>query len=297
MRRLTACCGSPTGLLLVLALAACGRDAPEIAPRSASPAPAPAPAAVAAEPAPELPAAIVERLTKHGVDPTSVTGLRGRGDCVAARFTVAGAKAIAVWESLRALAEQTGWWPVILGAQGEVGDVPDDTLTPAEVIANAAATDLAEWLEKRRAEDPEAYEAEEGRWPSRPPVNDKYSVTEDILASKPHPEVWIALVPTPRCWEVPAYLPFGDWNDCPPDEVHVAALRRYHDDWGAELVCLSRDTMELRVPRRPADRKRAAALAREHFLYCYDLVAQGVESLNALAADRMTSPVWYFWWD
>jgi hypothetical protein len=280
-------------VLTLPALAACRRDAPETAPLSA----APTPAAVAAEPGPELPAAIVERLTKHGVDPKAVTSLRGRGGCVAARFKVPGARAIEVWESLRAVAEPNGWWPVVLGAQGEVGDVPDDARTPAEVLAKAAATDLPAWLEQRRAADPETYEAEAGEWPARPPVNDRYSVTEDVLTNEPHPEVWIALVPTPRGWEVPAYLPFGDWNDCPPDEVHVAALRRYHDDWGAELVCLSRDTMELRAPRRPADREKAAALAREHFLYCYDLVAQGVESLNALAADRMKSPVWFFWWD
>lgn len=278
---------------LAVALAACGRDQPESVKSSAGPPPAGAPD----EPGPELPAAIAAELAKLGVDARSVTALRGRGGTVAASFKVSGKRAIEVWESLRPLADSAGWWPVVLGEHGSAADELEDGRTPAEVLAAAATTDLGAWLESRRAEDPEAYEAEMGQWPANPPRNDSYSVTVDVLKNEPSPEVLLALVPTPRGWEVPAYLPFGGFNDCPPDEVHVAALRRYHDDWGAELVCLSRDTIELRAPRRPADREKAAALAREHFLYCYDVVTQGVGSLNALAADRMGSPVWFFWWD
>jgi hypothetical protein len=31
--------------------------------------------------------------------------------------------------------------------------------------------------------------------------------------------------------------------------------------------------------------------------YCPDIVEQGVESVSALAAHLLDSPLWYFWWD
>jgi hypothetical protein len=55
--------------------------------------------------------------------------------------------------------------------------------------------------------------------------------------------------------------------------------------------------MIIRVNRRPETRGAALDLAREQYLYCSDIVDQGVQTFSALAAVLMQSDWWYFWWD
>jgi hypothetical protein len=96
---------------------------------------------------------------------------------------------------------------------------------------------------------------------------------------------------------MPAYLHWGQWNGCPAPEYQIAALRSWRERFGAELVGLSRDVMNVRVQSRPPTREVALELAREQYVYCSDIVDQGVQTLSALAAVLMESDWWYFWWD
>jgi hypothetical protein len=141
------------------------------------------------------------------------------------------------------------------------------------------------------------HEPQLGEWPSLPPESAELSVAFDILSGKPRQRVHIALIPTDDWTTVPAYLRWGGWNDCPHPEYHVAALRSWRDRFGAELIGLSFDTMNLRVKRGPETRDAAVELAREQYLYCTDIVDQGVETLRNLAAGLLAHRWWYFWWD
>ncbi|MDQ3930735.1 MAG: DUF4253 domain-containing protein, partial [Chloroflexota bacterium] len=124
-----------------------------------------------------------------------------------------------------------------------------------------------------------------------------YEWTDDFTGLRPLPTVHIALVPTVANWEVPAYLKFGGWNDCPPPEQHVAVLKRWHELYGAQVVGLTHEVLELGVTRPPKDRTAALIVALEQYAYCYDIVDQGTESIAALAATLLDASVWYFWWD
>jgi Domain of unknown function (DUF4253) len=135
-----------------------------------------------------------------------------------------------------------------------------------------------------------------GEWPAKPSplaeltVAMKYDLT--LL-----PEVYIALIPTDDWTTVPAHLRWGGWNACPRAEFHVAALRSWRDRFGAELIGLSSDRMDLRVERRPDTREQALELAREHYVYCNDIVDQGEGTLSNLAACLFADNWWNFWWD
>src|SRR5262249_30768782 len=98
-------------------------------------------------------------------------------------------------------------------------------------------------------------------------------------------------------WEIPAYLKFGAWNACPPPEDHVAVMKYWHGLYGAEVVSIASNTVEMFVARAPRSRKKALELAREQYLYCYDIVIQGTETIDNLAATLLNGKVWYFWWD
>jgi hypothetical protein len=141
------------------------------------------------------------------------------------------------------------------------------------------------------------YEPEVGEWPTEVPEMPQLSVAIDPRSGSPLPRVYIVTVPTDDWTTIPAYLRWGNWNDCPAPEYHVAALRSWRDRFGAELIGLGHDVMNIRVRRRPTNRAEALDLAREQYSYCSDIVDQGVGTLNALAASLMENDWWYFWWD
>jgi hypothetical protein len=227
------------------------------------------------------------------------------------RITVPGEQAEAEWQRLKA--EGRGW-PVIVGSDAdleriadqfsildpEVQGVPDPEFrSVGEIIAAAGKLrfpdDLHNWPGTTPSEE---LRAPVGDWPVDVPENAfGLTVTKDLPSGRSHERVHILLIPTKFGWEVPAYLKWGGWNACPPPEYHMAALRHWHEDFGAELVAINGDTLNLKVARRPSSREQALALAREQYAYCPDIVDQGTESLSALAASLIASDWWYFWWD
>ncbi|WP_294338547.1 DUF4253 domain-containing protein [uncultured Sphingomonas sp.] len=215
------------------------------------------------------------------------------------RITVPGDRALAEWERLRSAGRG---WPVIVGGDEQLAAIAeqyslDDPAPTPEAILKQAATlrmpaDLAKWDGTDDWRDPPL-----GTWPTHPTKGAGLTVASDILTGKPHPQVHILLIPTTQSWEVPAYLRWGNWNACPPPAWHVAALKQWHDHYGVELIGLDGATLNLRAARRPTDRTAALALTREQYLYCPDVIDQGVESLSALAAILMADDWWFFWWD
>jgi len=110
-------------------------------------------------------------------------------------------------------------------------------------------------------------------------------------------QILIALIPTSDWTEIPAYMRFGGYNDCPAPEWHVAALRYWRDLYNVQLIGLSHETIDLRIPHPPQSREEAAAQAITLYDYCPDIVEQGSGSVSELARDLMTHNWWYLWWD
>ena len=106
----------------------------------------------------------------------------------------------------------------------------------------------------------------------------------------------MAVVPAADGPHVAAALLYGCWNDNPCPAAHVAVLRHWRDAYGAELVSTG-EVVELLVERPPRDWDAAFALAREQYIYNYDIVEQGTGSLNLLAHHLQGAPSWHFWWD
>ena len=229
------------------------------------------------------------------------------------RVTVPGAQAQAEWERLKGAGRG---WPVVVGDDEQLeriaeqfsiddpavwgrGDFMGEVRAPATILEAAASLrfpeDLARWPGADQEED---LQAPLGDWPEDiGSGGDNLSVANDVLTGKPFESVHILLIPTAESWQVPAFLRWGDWNACPPPEYHVAALRSWHERYGAELVGINADTMNVRVARRPGNREDAIALAREQYRYCPDILDQGVEEVSTLAAILMAQDWYYFWWD
>lgn len=109
-------------------------------------------------------------------------------------------------------------------------------------------------------------------------------------------ECILAKIPTENPWEVFAWLPFGGWNECPPNEEIMWIAKYWYEKHGAIPAVMTRDILEFSAaPVR--NEKAAAALALEQYAFCSDIVTQGVDTIGRLAGALMQSSTWYFWWD
>ena len=157
---------------------------------------------------------------------------------------------------------------------------------------------VEEFFAKRKDEHADdEIDLEEGQWPTQSVSPIKLNAHYDLLRQQPYEHVFLAKIPTDKPWEIPAYLRFGGWNECPGPEELVVVLRQWSQRYGVEIYSLSDDAMECTVARPPQTREDAMALAHEQFLVCNDIVSQGTESVALLAASLLKADAWYFWWD
>lgn len=246
-------------------------------------------------------------------------------------LTFAGAEAIKYWQQLRQLVDETEHYPLLLGNRDEVESHLEtlkfynqdssiyQALTVAEIITQADTFNIDEWLNNKAQQQREEREtlwaddsnsvemqhtldpltqAEIGEWDdliSEQP--ERYTIPYNILTRLPHPNIVLAMIPTKLSWQVPAFLKFGNWNDCPIPTIHVGLMKYWQQKYGAEVVGITHDVVEMCVNHPPQNREDAFRLAQEQYMYCSDIVDQGVETLNNLAAMLVNTKVWYFWWD
>lgn len=234
------------------------------------------------------------------------------------RTTVRGADISEAWERLSKLGRG---WPVVVGNDDDLERLAEQYTindpnvfpstaarpiipalrSPADILKSATSIDFPKDLSKwPGAYRPEDLHAEVGTWPVTPPgqsFEPDFSVAFDLTTGRAYDSVHVLFIPTEHSWEIPAYLRWGDWNACPPPEYHVAALRRWHDVYGLELVGINGDRMDSRVTKPPVQRVEALSVATEIYHYCPDIVDQGTETLSALAGTMVTGHCWNFWWD
>ena len=108
----------------------------------------------------------------------------------------------------------------------------------------------------------------------------------------------LAKIPVKNPWEIFAYLPFGNWNDCPDTPELMAAAKYWFEQYGAVPAAMSHDELEFLLPA-PVPKERAMDAAVELYGFCPDVIDQGPEdaTVGALADVLRQSTVWYFWWD
>lgn len=111
-------------------------------------------------------------------------------------------------------------------------------------------------------------------------------------------EMLLLQIPTDDPADIPAYLPFGGWNDCPDAETQLAFTHYWREKYGAIPAALDNaDCLEFLVERPVADPSEAKKVAVEQFAFCSDLPFQVFEDFEQLTEFIHQSRQWYFWWD
>jgi len=218
---------------------------------------------------------------------------------------VDGDAAIATWRKLRGHARTSGLWPVLIGSPEDASLLVDtvtlnckDGHTFERTLRRASEVDVEHAISRvARIYGVRARDLRGSTPLPDDPPSDQFLVPLDVLTEEPLPEVLIALVPVDEGWKAPAILPWGNYNENPRPAVHTAVLRDWSRRYGAELVSMTGDVLEMAVTRPPSSDQAALALAREQFSYSPDIVQQGVGDVEALAASLRNGHAWYFWWD
>ncbi len=102
-------------------------------------------------------------------------------------------------------------------------------------------------------------------------------------------------IPTVNPWEIPAYVPFGGWNECPSPEEMTAVCKYWYEQYQAVPAVISHDTLEILLPS-PVPEEKIEEFSREYYAFCQDTIDQGVP-LPWLKKTLVNSEVWQFWWD
>ena len=226
-------------------------------------------------------------------------------------------RTVEVWHALESQAPETRWWRVHDGRPAYAADLADSRehsppVDPRDAIREAEALDLpAVFAEWRRACDDNPYFRNmqpPADWPPAVPGSGLARSVEDVLtvplltgllrpvpADEPR---CVLLVPAAWRWEVPGWLGFGYFNDCPPVSHHVAVARQWQAEWGSRVVGFGHDILVMTVERMPASQAEAMDLAWQHAGYCpYVIEHCSCDTIHEYAARLMTTSVWHFWWD
>lgn len=217
---------------------------------------------------------------------------------------IPGADAVRLLNEHRQQFPATGRYPFLIGDAQELDRLMAaaefNTQHPPDIIQASLAVNTADWFAQRRKAEAEFQFSEQellGEWPGEILEKGSIGLHRDILTRKIQREVFLGLAPIDQSWKLPAVLRFGDWNDCPPAEVHCALHRAWQERFAAEITGVSGDVIECLVNNPPTTPDAATRLAWEHYWYCADIVDQGCGTISNLAATLLNSPYWYFWWD
>ena len=220
-------------------------------------------------------------------------------------ITVRGKDALYCWEQLHAIKTETGFSPLIVGDRQDVVDLIENGLRigisvpPQEILERRRHIDPREWL-SLRFNSPERFikgmweELVEGEWSeekSEIPISLLHDYREQI-----HEMATIVLIPTSNSLNAPAFLKFGNFNDCPRSEEHVALLKHWNKRYGIEVMGMNSQSMALRVKNPPSDRDEAYTLAKDLYTYTE---GDGVnsQSRRGFASTLLNASVWNLWWD
>jgi len=218
--------------------------------------------------------------------------------------------AFEAWHAFKKLYDETGLWPFLTdperdGRRPTVWEAFEANRqiafseSPAVTAGELFGRWRAEYLEED--EDDQDFDEEE-----LAEIAAEYSCGPLDLASVPAVgKCWaanteeIGLCPAgPGGTDIPRLIEWGGaCNHGITGAQHEAVLSYWHREYGAELLTLAFDVIELAVPKPPTDPATVARVAEQQVAYCSDIVTQGVGTTTALAQEQVYSHSWFFWWD
>ena len=196
------------------------------------------------------------------------------------------------WRRLRGLHGQTGLWPFLTGSKNvaRLWEAATEYHDPT-ALERGLSLDAERFLFQRAA----FIEAPRPEDVKTDPIRRGPEVSEPTFEFTSSNTV-VGLIQAKEGYEIPGLLSWsGALNIGLDGANHVAVLSYWHERYGAELVTLAPDGIELLVPRPPLDASTIARVAIEMGSYCPDLLLSA--DFEELAREYVPRRSWSFWWD
>ncbi|MGG7176334.1 DUF4253 domain-containing protein [Clostridium paraputrificum] len=210
-------------------------------------------------------------------------------------------KVMGLFNVMREDGKAKGYTPIIIiedehGLMEENVVFAEEDYSSFQGFVNACLDEYPKFDVKSFFEDRKKVYKEEGN------LEDKegdtiYEESNSVYLGEKGENIYLAKIPTDKAYEVLAYVPMGGYNDCPDNIVHVAIAKHWFEKYGAYPICVGSDTIQFKLEDPIVDEKELEVIAMEQYLYCGDIVWQGVESVKNLQSSLGNSKVWYFWWE
>jgi hypothetical protein len=210
-----------------------------------------------------------------------------------------------LWAEMRAEHGRSGLWPVLLDDSTQpwsAGQIAPEPVTDIDRYDPAAF--MAEvWAERVAADDDlgdlEPYGvACPGLAPPGEPAGDPDEVAERHARGLGDRGTPLGLAAARRGADV---LTVMGWQGAINHNQWIAplsaVLRGWEDRFGARVIGVGFDTLELSVAAPPTTARHALHVAAEHWAFCPDNIIQGPGTLMDYAAHIRGRTSWSFWWD
>lgn len=124
-----------------------------------------------------------------------------------------------------------------------------------------------------------------------------YEFNENLNFNDNVKKIYLGEVPTRNPYEVMAYIPMGGFGDCPDNITHISIAKLWYDEYKAVPFVISSDGLIFKCDETIKGEKDLETLAFQQYLYCGNIIWQGVETLNNLKNILSYSKFWHFWWN
>ncbi|MEV7599007.1 DUF4253 domain-containing protein [Kitasatospora sp. NPDC089797] len=228
---------------------------------------------------------------------------------------------VGLWEQLHRAHPQSGLWPLLLSPLDDAdpafrpwlsGELYPELVSDFEWYNPAAL--LRTWWETG-GEDDDEYGDDDGelaealapyglRWPGTAPAvplpdgaagAEARGLAGALCSVK---DVRLGLVRARSGAEALAVCGWSGPANHVGDTAKIAAvLADWERRFGAQVVEVGFDTLQLSVPVPPTNLAEALPLAAEHVALCPDQIQHGAPTLTAYAELLVDSHQWHFWWD
>ncbi|MFC5744917.1 DUF4253 domain-containing protein [Actinomadura rugatobispora] len=218
--------------------------------------------------------------------------------------------AAAHWLRLYERRAETGLYPLLLDTLGGDDARPwhSREFSPAPVgtidVLSAAGVLRRFWDEvAAEPEEDEDADIPTGAWPGLAAPGedgrDPDAVARGLATSLGESRSWLlGLVPAGRGADT---LTLAGWdgpvNHTGYTQELSAVVRSWEERFGARVVAVGFDTLDLSVAAPPVTFEHALNVAAEHHAFCPDNVWQGSGSLEEYAKGLVGADRWTFWWD
>ncbi|SEG89112.1 protein of unknown function [Thermomonospora echinospora] len=212
-----------------------------------------------------------------------------------------------LWGTLRSEHPRSGLWPVLLDestqpwSAGQVAPEPVseiDNYDPAAFMAEVWSDWCAHQIDGDYSElDPYGKNCP-GLAPPGIPVHDPDELADRYAAALTRRGLSLGLAAVERGADALTAMGWqGALNHNEWTAPLAAVVRGWEERFGARVVGLGFNTLDLSVAAPPLTSRHALQVAAEHWAFCPDTMFQGPGTLIGYAEEIRGKTAWSFWWD